>query len=137
MPHQGSCHLLHNPDGVCGCGTTNQASELRRLALYFDVGSELWRTDIAWTDLQPGQWDELFQPSITAPREGEQAPQHSYVLRPLDGSTSYLLRGPKARSSEQEAVQQADVSLDAVSLHVSSAPHRFAADCQSLGDTAT
>ena len=73
-----------------------------------------------WTELQPGQWDELFLPSIGAPEEGQETPLHTYVLRPIDGQTTYLRRGGKARSSEAEPVQQADVSLDAVSLHLSS-----------------
>lgn len=97
-----------------------QASELRRLALYFDVGTEIWQTEADWRDLQPSQWDELFIPSISAATEGQEGPAHTYVLKPLDGRTTYLRRGPKARETDAQAVQQADVGLDAVSLHVSS-----------------
>ena len=105
------------------CPLHTQASELRRLALYFDVGTKLWHTETPWTDLRPAQWDELFLPSISAGEGGgRDAPVHTYVLRPLDGRTHYLRRGPKARGSEDEAVQQADVGLDAVSVHLSRMP---------------
>ena len=113
--HGHSCCQQHSPPDCM------QASELRRLALYFDVSAELWRTEVDWKDMQPGQWDALFLPSIKAPEEGQEAPAHTYVLRPLDGQTTYLRRGPKARSSLDEPVQQADVGLDAVSIHLSSA----------------
>ncbi|KAK9815130.1 hypothetical protein WJX73_008307 [Symbiochloris irregularis] len=98
-----------------------KASELRRLALYFDVGIDLWKTEQSWEDMQPQEWDELFLPSIAAPEEGSQQGlvPHTYVLKPIDGQTTYLRRSAKARSGDDEAVQQADVSLDAVSLHLS------------------
>ena len=41
-----------------------QAAQLRRLALYFDVGAELWRPRAAWGDMSLPDWDGLFQPGI-------------------------------------------------------------------------
>ena len=48
------------------------------------------------------------------------APQ-SYVLAPIDGRLLYLRRGKDVRESEEQAVQEADVTLESISLHLSSA----------------
>jgi hypothetical protein len=50
---------------------------------------------------------------------GSTAPR-SYVLRPIDGRLRYLRRGRDVREGEAQAVQEADVALDALSLHLSS-----------------
>lgn len=41
-----------------------QASELRRLALYFDVGTELWTPEQDWGKLPLTAWDAMFQPGL-------------------------------------------------------------------------
>ena len=48
-----------------------QASELRRLALYFDVGTKMWQPEEDWQQLSPDAWDALFRPGIAAPQEDE------------------------------------------------------------------
>ena len=48
------------------------------------------------------------------------APQ-SYVLAPIDGRLLYLRRGKDVRESEEQAIQEADVTLESISLHLSSA----------------
>ena len=45
----------------------------------------------------------------------------SYVLKPIDGSLLYLRRGKDVRQSEAEAIQEADITLQSISLHLSSA----------------
>jgi len=45
----------------------------------------------------------------------------TYVLRPVDGRLRYTRRGREARGDEGQAVQDADVELDALSLHLASA----------------
>ncbi len=45
----------------------------------------------------------------------------TYVLRPVDGRLRYTRRGREARADERQAVQDADVELDALSLHLASA----------------
>ena len=45
----------------------------------------------------------------------------SYVLKPVDGQLAYLRRGREVRGSEDEPIQEADLALDALSLHLSSA----------------
>lgn len=50
-----------------------QAAELRRLALYFDVGTELWaERQRDWGTLPLDAWDAVFRPGITgtAPAPG-------------------------------------------------------------------
>ena len=65
-------------------------------------------------------WDEFFQQGVSAPSsEAEGAPQ-GYVLKPIDGQLIYLRRGPNVRQEESQAVQEADVHLNTVSLHLSS-----------------
>ena len=56
--------FLRRPDSV-------QASELRRLALYFDVGTKMWQPEEDWQQLSPDAWDALFRPGIAAPQEDE------------------------------------------------------------------
>ena len=55
---------LSHPDGM-------QASELRRLALYFDVSTNMWQPEEDWQQLSPDAWDALFRPGIAAPQEDE------------------------------------------------------------------
>ena len=43
-----------------------QASELRRMALYFDAGQELWHPSKPWREAGPEDWDRLFLPSISS-----------------------------------------------------------------------
>jgi hypothetical protein len=44
-----------------------QASELRRLALYFDVGTALWADEQRdWGSLPLEAWDAVFKPGIAA-----------------------------------------------------------------------
>ena len=52
---------------------------------------------------------------------GPGLPPKSYVLKPVDGQLAYLRRGREVRASEDEAIQEADLALDALSLHLSSA----------------
>jgi hypothetical protein len=109
---------------------------LRRLALYFDVGTELWelRSSDDWKALTSDGWDRLFRPGIG--EEAAETPEfrpgadddagtglvaRTYVLKPVDGRLLYLRRGRDARRSQEEAVQEADLQLDAVSLHLSRA----------------
>ena len=47
--------------------------------------------------------------------------RRTYVLRPIDGRLRYTRRGRDARSDESQAAQDADVELDALSLHLASA----------------
>jgi vacuolar protein sorting-associated protein 13A/C len=98
-----------------------QASELKRLSVYYDVHTELWKLDKPWADMKPDDWTALFQPGIAAVSEGEPQPSHTYVLKPVDGRLQYIRRGRNVRKDESQAIQEADLKLHAISLHVSSA----------------
>ena len=50
-----------------------QASHLKRLALYFDVGTKMWKPEEDWQQLSPQAWDDLFRPGI-AVEESDDAP---------------------------------------------------------------
>ena len=111
-----------------------QASELRRLALYFDVGTKLWEPEEDWHKLSLDAWDALFRagiaedPAVNGEGMGnaeEVGSPGSYVLKPVDGRLMYLRRGREVRKSEDEAIQEADVQLEALSLHLSSAYMAF------------
>lgn len=110
-----------------------QAASLRRLAVYFDVGTKLWQPEKDWNKLPLEAWDAMFRPGIaeqppSTEGKGEIAgrdtgpglPPASYVLKPVDGRLLYLRRGKDVRKSEEEAVQEADVQLESLSLHLSS-----------------
>ena len=44
----------------------------------------------------------------------------SYVLKPIDGRLLYKRRGKDVRESEEQAIQEADITLKSISLHLSS-----------------
>lgn len=91
---------------------------MQRLALYFDVGIKPWSPDKEWNDLTIQAWDELFQPGISQQATKSVYAPQTYVLSPIDGSLSYLRRGPDARSGDDQAIQEADISLESVSLQI-------------------
>eukprot|EP00884_Botryococcus_braunii_P010315 jgi/Botrbrau1/19285/Bobra.0073s0028.1 len=123
--------VTHNPLDLL-----RKASQLRRLALYFDVGTTLWGTRSAadWQAMTREQWDALFERGIAQSAPGSPTlqkavaavtavpadPLHrTYVLKPVDGRLRYLRRGRDARKTEKEAVQEMDLELETISLHIS------------------
>ena len=48
-----------------------QASHLKRLALYFDVGTKMWKPEEDWQQLSPQAWDDLFRPGIAVEQGDE------------------------------------------------------------------
>lgn len=99
-----------------------QASELKRLAVYLDVNATLWEPPKPWAQLQRTDWDDLFLGSITA-GSGSTAVAarvaHTYVLKPVDGQLHYTRRGRNVRRDESQAIQEASINLQTISLHVS------------------
>ncbi len=96
------------------------------------MGKKLWEPEEDWHKLSLDSWDALFRAGIAedpaANGEGMQSSEDggpgtapaSYVLKPVDGQLMYLRRGKEVRKSEDEAIQEADVQLEALSLHLSS-----------------
>ncbi len=108
-----------------------QASQLRRFAVYFDVGKPLWQPKKAWKDMLAYDWDQLFKTGIaadstravqgsTSPRAPSGAADRMYVVKPIDGQLQYLRRGKNVRGGESEAIQEADCHLQTIAFHVSS-----------------
>ena len=108
-----------------------QASQLRRFAVYFDVGKPLWQPKKPWGDMLAYHWDQLFKVGIAAdsgrPLQGSASqPQPSnaadrmYVVKPIDGRLQYLRRGKNVRQGESEAIQEADFHLQRIALNISS-----------------
>ncbi len=108
-----------------------QASQLRRFAVYFDVGKPLWQPKKAWKDMLAYDWDQLFKTGIAAdstrPVQGSTSPRapsgtadRMYVVKPIDGQLQYLRRGKNVRGGESEAIQEADCHLQTIAFHVSS-----------------
>lgn len=104
------------------------------MALYFDVGTKLWEPEEDWHKLSLNAWDALFRAGIAEDpavngegmgtieeHGGPGSAPASYVLKPVDGRLMYLRRGREVRKSEDDAIQEADVQLEALSLHLSSA----------------
>jgi hypothetical protein len=98
-----SCQLRCSPRDAC-CSACVQASHLKRLALYFDVGMELWTPGAPWGDLSPSEWDGLFLPGIgaaepaalTAPAAaagGSTAPPPAEPLPPAAADASEVRAG--------------------------------------------
>lgn len=115
------CHLTD----IRRCPLLLQASELKRLAVYYDVHTKLWKPAKPWAEMKRQDWNALFQPGIAASsQDGEQKQQsvHTYVLKPVDGRLNYVRRGRNVRKDESQAIQEADVKLHAISLHISGAP---------------
>lgn len=85
--------------------------------MYFDAdaGGAFLGTGTDWGSLTPGQWDEMFSPgALAASKPG------AFILRPVDGRARYLRRGKNARKGDEDAIHEAGVELDEVTLHVSS-----------------
>lgn len=93
------------------------------------MGAELWRQPKPWVQLSLEEWDALFLPGVAvlmptpdgSMAEWPEPEDRTYVLRPVDGQLTYIRRGKQARSSEEEAIQEASVKFSAISLHASGA----------------
>ncbi len=95
--------------------STPQGVQLEALGGYFDTDTTLLGPTTDWPNLIPSQWEYLFNPQ----QMSEQHPE-AFVLRPIDGGAMYLRRGRRARQQpEIEAVHDAEVSLEDITLHVS------------------
>ena len=87
---------------------TAQAAQLRRLALYFDVGAALWRPKAAWGAMPLADWDGLFQPGIAeAPSAG--APQIA-AREPTEDAPA---AGDQGRAEEQRPTEESSPVMQA------------------------
>ena len=118
--------------------------------MYLDVHAKLWEPSKPWAEMQRQDWNDLFMSAITAdapaagsaiagkPGKSETAEElaakdaHTYVLKPVDGQLHYIRRGRNVRKDESLAIQEANVNLHAISLHVSRACPLWLPLCNSL-----
>ena len=88
-----------------------QAAQLRRLALYFDVGAALWRPKAAWAAMPLDDWDGLFQPGIAeAPSAGAPA-QPRIAAGEATGDAPAA--GEQGRAEEQRPTEESSPAMQA------------------------
>lgn len=81
-----------------------QAAQLRRLALYFDVGAALWRPKATWAAMPLADWDGLFQPGIAeGPSAGAPSQPQTAVGEPPGETTVAPEQG---RAEEQRPTEE-------------------------------
>ena len=108
-----------------------QASQLKRFAVYFDVGKPLWQPKKDWSEMLAYDWDQLFKTGIAADSgrrlqgspsqpEPSTAAGRMYIVKPIDGRLQYLRRGKNVRQGEAEAIQEADFHLQRIAFNISS-----------------
>ncbi|KAK3153327.1 hypothetical protein QOZ80_2BG0170820 [Eleusine coracana subsp. coracana] len=97
--------------------------ELERLALYFDSDSSPWSINKPWEDLQPSEWSQVFE---FREQDGSESAskKHTYILQPISGKAKYTkLQLAEAKKTGQ-ALQNAAVDLDDVTLSLSKDGYR-------------
>ena len=90
---------------------TAQAAQLRRLALYFDVGAALWRPKAAWGAMPLGDWDGLFQPGI-AERPSAGAPAQPQIAAG-EATEEAPAVGQQGRAEEQRPTEESSPVMQA------------------------
>uniref|UniRef100_A0A0E0BDW2 PH domain-containing protein n=1 Tax=Oryza glumipatula TaxID=40148 RepID=A0A0E0BDW2_9ORYZ len=97
--------------------------ELESLALYFDSDSSPWSVDKSWEDLLPSEWSQIFefrkQDSSNPPSK-----THTYILRPISGKAKYTKIQLDEAKKTGQALQNAAVDLDDVTLSLSKDGYR-------------
>lgn len=89
----------------------SQMVALLSLAIYFDCDQPLLSPPKKWNLLECREWDALLLPGAH-----EASDAHQYLLCPVDGTMRYVRRGPKARTQDSDAAQEADFQLCAISV---------------------
>ncbi|XP_062205491.1 uncharacterized protein LOC133907454 isoform X2 [Phragmites australis] len=97
--------------------------ELESLALYFDSDSSPWSMDKPWEDLLPLEWSQVFEI-----REKEDSrptsKRHTYILQPISGKAKYTKIQLTEAKKTGQALQNAAVDLDDVTLSLSKDGYR-------------
>ncbi|XP_042394059.1 uncharacterized protein LOC121984930 isoform X2 [Zingiber officinale] len=92
--------------------------ELESLAFYFDSDILPWTVNKSWEDLLPSEWNQIFE------LRSETIKEHNYILEPVTGNAKYSkLQLDDSRSTGQ-ALQNAIINLDNVTLSLSKDGYR-------------
>ncbi|KAF8689392.1 hypothetical protein HU200_041935 [Digitaria exilis] len=97
--------------------------ELESLAMYFNSDSSPWTVDKPWEDLVPSEWTQIFQFS----EQGGSKPalkKHTYILQPVSGKAKYTKIQLTEAKKTGQALQNAAVDLDDVTLSLSKDGYR-------------
>ncbi|XP_042024109.1 uncharacterized protein LOC121771392 [Salvia splendens] len=109
--------------------------KLERMAVYLDADIRPWYIAKSWEDLLPSEWEQIFK---FGTKDGKPAAsdqeKHSYVLQPVSGSAKYSKDRSDASTKKDQALQNADVKLDDVTLCLSKNGYR---DLLKLADNFT
>ncbi|KAG0474781.1 hypothetical protein HPP92_014467 [Vanilla planifolia] len=99
--------------------------QLERLAFYFDSNVSPWHVEKLWADLLPQEWNQIFELGVNCDQSTNvPLKEHVYILQPVTGNAKYTkLRLDESRSTGQ-ALQQAFVNLDDVTLCLSKDGYR-------------
>ncbi|KAL6642664.1 hypothetical protein ACP70R_020845 [Stipagrostis hirtigluma subsp. patula] len=97
--------------------------ELESLALYFDSDSSPWSMDKPWEDLTPSEWSQVFE---FREQDGSASvsKKHTYILQPISGKAKYTKIQLTEAKKTGQALQNAAVDLDDVTLSLSKNGYR-------------
>ncbi|KAL6906369.1 hypothetical protein ACP4OV_003970 [Aristida adscensionis] len=97
--------------------------ELESLALYFDSDSRPWSMDKPWEDLLPSEWSQVFE---FREKDGSRSvsKKHTYILQPISGKAKYTKIQLTEAKKTGQALQNAVVDLDDVTLSLSKDGYR-------------
>lgn len=97
--------------------------ELESLAMYFNSDSSPWTVDKPWEDLLPSEWSQIFEFSEQG-RSRSASKKHSYILQPVSGKAKYTKIQLTEAKKTGQALQNAAVDLDDVTLSLSKDGYR-------------
>ncbi|CAD6212089.1 unnamed protein product [Miscanthus lutarioriparius] len=97
--------------------------ELESLAVYFDSDSSPWIVDKPWEDLLPSEWSQVFE---FQEQDGSRSAskKHAYILQPVSGKAKYTKIQLTEAKKTGQALQNAAVDLDDVTLSLSKDGYR-------------
>ncbi|RLN19158.1 hypothetical protein C2845_PM02G19660 [Panicum miliaceum] len=97
--------------------------ELESLAMYFNSDSSPWTVDKPWEDLLPSEWSQIFEFAEQG-GSGSASKKHTYILQPVSGKAKYTKIQLTEAKKTGQALQNAAVDLDDVTLSLSKDGYR-------------
>ncbi|KAJ1696999.1 hypothetical protein LUZ63_005511 [Rhynchospora breviuscula] len=100
--------------------------QLHRLAVYHDSDSTPWKIDKKWEDLNPAEWNEIFQDGIDerSPESNSVwASNRQYLVSPINGVLKYQRLGKEERGDPNVPFVKASLLLADVSSTITEAQY--------------